>query len=374
MTKQTKRSMELAFFVILFMLMPLITIITFHLDSEIQSPLAVQKKVLAFYYSWYGNTTDYTDPAYNITDFTPSWWSHWNYPGLNPPATIASTDYPELGAYDCSDPNLIKTHFKWANDSRIDGFICTWWGINDATDIAFQNILNIANNVSTSLNFTVYYEAYQDRLLSLPVLEREIIIAQELKYILETYGSDPYFLKINNVPVIFIYLTYASPFSLWQNVISNIKKEHACYFIGDVLPCPSVKDELVQIFDGIHIYNPTSIIEYQRILTGSSEWDVSAIYESMGQTAHFYNKLYAATVIPGYNDTVIRDPGIVIERNGMETYDRLWETAIQASADWILITSFNEWHEGTEIEPSLEYNNLYINSTFEWSNRFHDNT
>ena len=371
MTKSVTRNLQLTFFVILFALLPLISIIPLQLDSEIQSPLAAQKQVLAFYYSWYGNTTDYTDPAYNITDFTPSGWAHWNGPGLNPPTTIASTNYPELGAYDSCDPDLIKTHFSMAEYAGIDAFICTWWSIGDYTDIAFNNILNMANNVSPSLNFTVYYEAYSGRLLSLPAPEREITMAQELIYVLETYGANNHFLKINNVPVIFIYSTFTSPFSSWRNIFSRVRAEFGpCYFVGDILP-NHYKDELAQVFDGIHIYNPTMTIDFQRMLTGSSEWDVSHVYESIGQTAHLYNKLYAATVIPGYNDTIIREPGIVIQRNGMQTYDKLWETAIQASADWILITSFNEWHEGTEIESSLEYHDLYLNRTRNWTNLFH---
>ncbi len=365
------RNLQLTFFIILFALLPIISIIPLQLNSEIQSPLAVQKKVLAFYYSWYGNTTDYTDPAYNITDFSPSGWFHWNEGGANPPTTVGSTNYPELGLYDSCDPDLIKTHFVMAEYAGIDAFICTWWDIGGITDIAFRNILNIANNVSPSLNFTIYYEAYSGRLLSLPLPEREIIMAQELIYVLETYSANEYFLKINNIPVIFIYSTFTSPYSSWANIFSQVRAEFGpCYFVGDILP-NHYKDELAQVWDGLHIYNPTSTIEYQRMLTGSTGWDVSHVYEGIGQTAHLYNKLYAATVIPGYDDTVIRDPGIVIQRNGLETYDTLWISAINASADWVLITSFNEWHEGTEIEPSLEYSDLFLNRTKYWTNIFH---
>ncbi|MHA1264845.1 MAG: glycoside hydrolase family 99-like domain-containing protein [Candidatus Helarchaeota archaeon] len=367
----SNQQIEGIFLIVCFAIMPLFILIPMQLTPKSQSPLAFQKRVFAFYYSWYGNSTDYTNPVYNITDFSPSGWAHWNEGGFNPPNTIASTDYPKLGAYDCSDPELIKAHFSMAENAGIDGFICTWWGINHDTDIAFNNILNMANNVTPNLNFTIYFESYQERFLKLSAAERESAMIQEIVYILRTYSTNPYFLKINGIPVIFIYLTYSSPFSIWRNVITRVRQEFACYFIGDIVPTPAVKDELVQIFDGIHIYNPTTWIEYQRVFTGSSNWDMTPIYVNLGQSAHSHNKLFAATVIPGYNDTIIRDPGIVIQRNGLQTYDTLWNSAIQASADWVLITSFNEWHEGTEIESSREYNNLYLNRTQYWTNIFH---
>ena len=33
-------------------------------------------------------------------------------------------------------------------------------------------------------------------------------------------------------------------------------------------------------------------------------------------------------------------------------YDNEWKAAIAAHARWVGITSFNEWHEGTQIEPA----------------------
>ena len=34
------------------------------------------------------------------------------------------------------------------------------------------------------------------------------------------------------------------------------------------------------------------------------------------------------------------------------TYDRMWKTAIKSKPDLVTVTSYNEWQEGTQIEPA----------------------
>jgi Glycosyltransferase WbsX len=35
-----------------------------------------------------------------------------------------------------------------------------------------------------------------------------------------------------------------------------------------------------------------------------------------------------------------------------------------------LITSWNEWHEGSEIEPSVQYGSTFLDATAEFSREF----
>jgi hypothetical protein len=41
-------------------------------------------------------------------------------------------------------------------------------------------------------------------------------------------------------------------------------------------------------------------------------------------------------------------------RAGGLTYDAMWLAALHAHADSVTITSFNEWHEGTQLEPARQ--------------------
>ena len=68
----------------------------------------------------------------------------------------------------------------------------------------------------------------------------------------------------------------------------------------------------------------------------------------------YIDKLTVGTVSPGYDDIKVRLNGTSIPRLGLETYLYSWKTVQSYPLDWVLITSWNEWHEGTEIEPSRE--------------------
>ncbi len=58
------------------------------------------------------------------------------------------------------------------------------------------------------------------------------------------------------------------------------------------------------------------------------------------------------SVGPGYEASrATGDPRVKPRRDGA-TYDGMWRSAIRSGADGITITSYNEWHEGTQIEPA----------------------
>src|SRR5205823_7330104 len=78
-----------------------------------------------------------------------------------------------------------------------------------------------------------------------------------------------------------------------------------------------------------------------------------ATFAPLCARAHRAGLVCAPSVGPGYDalrgngDTHFRP------RNGGSTYDAMWHAAIHSGADRITITSYNEWHEGTQIEPAL---------------------
>jgi hypothetical protein len=77
--------------------------------------------------------------------------------------------------------------------------------------------------------------------------------------------------------------------------------------------------------------------------------------------------VFIPNVMPGYDDTRLRGKDrATLDREGGEFYRSYWEIAssfVTADQPFLVITTFNEWHEGTELEPSRQYGDFYLNLT-----------
>ncbi|VDN21378.1 unnamed protein product [Gongylonema pulchrum] len=76
--------------------------------------------------------------------------------------------------------------------------------------------------------------------------------------------------------------------------------------------------------------------------------------------------LFIPSVAPGYDDRRVR-PWNAINYRGRKNgqyYSEMFEMAHAARAKIITITSFNEWHEGTQIEPAVPFTDSNTNFTY----------
>jgi hypothetical protein len=124
---------------------------------------------------------------------------------------------------------------------------------------------------------------------------------------------------------------------------------------------------LLSVFDGIHLFSAA----YWGLLDGTIG-RIDAAFRariSAYSAAHHVQRVWAAGVEPGYDDTRVpgRRGAYRVPRRTGATYRQSWQAAIASRPDWITVTSWNEWFEGAMIEPSRTYGSRYLNLTRQYA-------
>jgi hypothetical protein len=72
-----------------------------------------------------------------------------------------------------------------------------------------------------------------------------------------------------------------------------------------------------------------------------------------------------ASLGPGYDESAVwnRPDPQIRDRECGQFYQDSWEEIINSGATLVAVETWNEWHEGTDIAPSREYDTIYVNLT-----------
>ncbi len=264
------------------------------------------RRVLAFYYGWWGTPTG---PAKG--------WDHWEPQAVHRGVLNA----PALGLYDSADPKVIAQHVTWARQAGIQTLVLSLWRRCAHQDLVLKGLLDEAALQGLSVTGYIEVAATADDL------------RQQLQSLLANEARHPAWLTVHGQKVVFIYVRVFQ--SLNPDALRRALRDLPVVAIGD-----SLDPNLMEVLGGLHSY--VSFLEPAK----RAEQVILA-----RQAARAWDKLLVATVMPGYDDTNIRFPGRHIPRDGT----RYWQaqTAAVELADWVVLTSFNELHEGSEVEPTL---------------------
>jgi glycoprotein endo-alpha-1,2-mannosidase len=295
-----------------------------------------------FYYGWYGNPE------------TDGHWAHWNHNVILregggedyvPPESIGANFYPADGLYSSCSRNDIARQMEQIKRAGIGVLAATWWGVDHNTNQSLAVLFDVAAEYGLKVCFHI--EPFPGRNAA---STREAIV-----YLLDRYGDHPALYRCaqsDNRPMIYLYDSYLTPAQEWATVfkpdgdqtIRGTKYDVAA--IG-LLVKEKEKASLLQGgFDGIYTYFATEGFTF-----GSTPEN----WPGISFWAAKHNLLFIPSVGPGYIDTRIR-PWNNKNTRGREDgayYDRMFQAAVDAKPALISITSFNEWHEGTQIEPAV---------------------
>ncbi|EGF90259.1 mannosidase-like protein [Asticcacaulis biprosthecium C19] len=278
-----------------------------------------RKEVLAFYYGWYRTK----DPQ-----------AHWQNPG--------SPNTPVTGPYDSQDDVVIARHVQQAKTNGITGFIASWWGPGDPTDQQLPKLLDAATK--TDLKVCAYVEN----------ATTPEALAEQVLYLHAKHTGHKQWLTLDGRKVVFLYDRVLQTIGLdgWKRArkLIETKAPKALAFITTGNGRNQIAERAPHV-DGVHIYDMAFYLSQKH----DFEWLWQRQFYSgwIGYQAGL--KVKTATILPGFDDRLVPDrpkPRPVVARDNGKLFRALWDAAIAADPDWILIVSFNEWHEGSEIEPS----------------------
>jgi hypothetical protein len=293
--------------------------------------------VLAHYYPWYTVET-------------------WSDPQM--------ADRP-LRLYSTEAQSDVNAEAAMARAAGIDAWVVSWQGLeagNGFNDRRMRIALDAA--AAAGLRVCAYTETYVANPTNNPSLGIDPrTLFDWLADLVDRYGSHPSYLRVGGRPVIFTYAASLLPSADWTEVIARLRSSgRNPLLIGDF-----TRSVLLEAFDG----------EYQYSNVFSSGDALAAVNRTESLRVRTFNllrpndrrRVWVASVTPGFDDShlVDRQTPRIVDRSQGAVYDDQWSSAIDTRADWIVVTSWNEWWENTEIEPGERYGRTYLERTRHWA-------
>ncbi len=290
-----------------------------------------------FYYPWYGNPT--TDPG----------WASWNGSGAKPPTNWASNYLPlppnamnlttrainpSVGLYSSADRSVFYWQISQMAQAHLEVAISSWWGrsasptsfnpglysTNGRADYSFRQIItnwmNHTDNPYPNLRWSLYYE--KEGFSDPSVAE----LVSDMQYIRDNYINQPGFLKVGGRPVLFVYGQSTDGCAMAQRWLQARAQSGVNFYLV------------------LKLYS-----SYKNCTTPPDSWHQYAPAVRAGNYAP-----YASFISPGFWK---KGSAVTLARD-LAAFDTAAVAMVQAATRWKMVQTWNEWGEGTSIEPGIQ--------------------
>jgi len=308
--------------------------------------------VSVFYYPWYDTNR------------------HWGEGYLR--EYLKPAQPPMLGHYSNRDTDLIDQHIEWSESYGIDTWICSWWGPSCWEQRTIKESIASALEGS-NVTFCLYYESAG--LLNMTQGQinfdesRSSRFRNHIKFIAEQFFEHPSYHRINGRPVLYLYLTRTFRGN-YAEAISGLRQDmrdmgYDIFLIGDEVYWGSPNSTRIKTLDAIFAYNMHGPHEYDGYPSQTHFLrNVETKYKSYSRIAERYDVHFIPKIMPGFNDRGVRlnaDHYIIPSRvhpdsSHTSTFTHYIDLAlplVDPEIKTVCVTSFNEWHEDTQIEPTI---------------------
>ena len=299
----------------------------------------------AYYYPWYGPT------AHPVSDSL-----RWH---LVPQQTA------ELGEYDSSSEEVVGKHIDYSHRANIHFWLCSWWGQGTSEDNVLRYSI-LPHSHAGELRYAILYES-TGRLGSFSNPDYSKLLP-DFQYFADNFFGNPNYLKIDGCPVVFIYLTrvYFRKTPGYTALAALRAAFPNLYIIADDVFGPNYSSSYASKWDAVTAYDV-----YGQTLQsfGSTQAALDRLERILSEAKTAANSVGVGLIpfaTPGFNDKGVRDG-----HDGAPRYFEDESTSVEGdlfrsmlrdvvvpkvdplAENILMVTSFNEWHEDTQIEPTI---------------------
>ena len=312
--------------------------------------------MFAAYYVWY-----------STGDGPHARWCGWGT--RDKPGVLASAARPLIGPYDSDDREVVRWHMRLAKAAGIDAFLVSWWGpgtwqdVPRLTETAFEKaVLPVAAEegfkVALIDETTQFHRDFDE------------VRRWAVKY-LSKYKDNPAYLSIDGKPVYHVYQTSLNP-----QLTPQTYDELAKHIRAEVGPVYFILDKISNADNRFHIpgqwlglgagEGDPSVDGFAFYSTFSNfrTWTYEELigrYKGVVRAAHESGAKMMVPVHPGHDNSRLRpNDFFVMPRDQGRTLRGYLRAARDCGADYILVTSWNEWPETTVVEPAATWDDPYL--------------
>lgn len=280
-----------------------------------------------------------------------TWGQHWTMANKNPDNTdatgkreIASHYYPLIGPYASGDENVIEYHLLLMKYSGVDGILIDWNGTRNLWD--YPSIKNNTEAVvkvldKVGLNFAIVYEDQSLR-ENLKDAEKITQAKADMKYLEENFFNKENYIKINNKPLLMTFgpQEIKKPAD-WSAIFSGLKTKPT--FLALYGHSSGANSGEIKNADGEYIWVDATPMD--------TKYAGKEIV--MGGAYPGFNDYYKEG---GWGESVLGD----INYESGATFKNLLKMAQDKKVDYLQLITWNDFGEGTMIEPTQEFKYSYL--------------
>jgi hypothetical protein len=308
--------------------------------------------VSAAYYPWYQ---------------TGQWANQTTRGALLPPQP------PVLGLYDSRAQDVVTQQIAWSTAAGINVWDLEWIMPNDFEDMTIQSSI-LTNPHIGDIRFAIFYDYAQRFNLDFNLTSDKVAtIVSDFQYIAAHFFSHSSYLKVGQGrPVVWFYAALQlTPISAVGPMVSSIRQAMSnagfdVYLIGDEYYASFAPNPArIGNWDGIFGYD---VYTQQGGYSDANGFFTlhSTAYTKYQTVAQQLGVDFVPPLAPGYNDRVVRpaanNPALARRTSASAAEGSMFASFLETLAlpyaknnryKMIHVTSFNEWHEDTQIEPSV---------------------